>query len=75
MDAQLIDDFMRAVYETGDQYSGRASADQIMLRLGLETTKDYDLYTSVAKSCEELGYIEKRADRYQFRPTHQLCDA
>jgi len=36
MDYQLVNRFMRAVYVIGKQYSGRAGADQIMPRLGLD---------------------------------------
>ena len=60
---------MRAVYIIGKQYSGRAGADQIMPRLGLDlknmTTEDDRLYMNVAESCQEWGYIESIADRYR----------
>jgi Mn-dependent DtxR family transcriptional regulator len=68
-DDQLVRDFMRAVYEIGEQYRGRVGADQIMPHLDLDpknlTTEDDHLYTSVAWRCEKWGYIESIADRYQ----------
>jgi hypothetical protein len=67
---QLVRDFMRAVYEIGDQYSGWVGAGQIMPSLGLNpknlTTEEDRLYIGVAESCEVLGYIEKAADMYRL---------
>lgn len=69
MDDQLMDVFMLAVYEIGKQNRGRAVAGQIMPHLGLDpnnlTNADDSLYMRVARRCEEWGFIEKEADRYQ----------
>ena len=74
-DDQLVHRFMRAVYEIGKPYHGWADADKIMQRIGLKpssvvdikkpTTEDDQLYTRLARHCEEGGYIEKTADRYR----------
>jgi hypothetical protein len=68
-DDHLVDRFMRAVYEEGEQTRGWADAAQIMPHLGLDPqdlpTEDDHLYMSVAQHCEERGYIEKRADMYR----------
>jgi hypothetical protein len=46
-----------------------AGAGEIMPHLSLDpqnlTNEDDDLYMSVAQRCEELGYIEKKADTYR----------
>jgi hypothetical protein len=67
---QLVRDFLWAVYEKGEQYSGWVGAGQIMPSLGLDpknlTTEDDRLYIRVAESCEVLGYIEKAADMYRL---------
>ena len=71
---QLVPDFMRAVYETGQHSGGRAHVEQIVPRLGLgvssvvdlrkPTTEDDRRYMMLARYCEEMHYIDKEADRY-----------
>jgi hypothetical protein len=70
-DDRLVRDFMWAVHEIGKpkEKRGWAGAGEIMPHLGLDhqnlTNEDDDLYMSVAQRCEELGYIEKKADMHR----------
>jgi hypothetical protein len=67
-DDRLVRDLMWAVHEIGKpkEKRGWAGAGEIMPHLDLDpqnlTNEDDDLYMSVAQRCEELGYIEKKAD-------------
>ena len=71
---QLVPDFMQAVHRIGQHTGGRAHVGEIMARLGLNvssavairmpTTENDRLYMNLARYCEEMHYIESKADRY-----------
>jgi hypothetical protein len=63
---ELREQFMRAVYDLRDPDTGRAMADAIMQRMGLDpgNLEDEGRYAEIARHFDEIGYVWGEAGGY-----------
>jgi hypothetical protein len=71
---ELRDQFIRAVYDLRDPNTGRAMANAIMQRIGLDPddSDDEARYAAVAQYFDEIGYIRGEAGGYSIVSMSEL---